>query len=142
MAENGGVIVNIIADMFRGFPMMAHTGAARAGVENLTKSLAVEWASDGIRVNSVAPGVIYSPTASANYAADFSVFDMARPGLPSKRLGSTMEASCGRFILIHPSLAYLEIFKTGKTFKINTLGLGFDHTVGSFNHMDKLFNLT
>ena len=93
MAENGGVIVNIIADMFRGFPMMAHTGAARAGVENLTKSLAVEWASDGIRVNSVAPGVIYSPTASANYATDFSVFDMARPGLSSKRLGSTMEAS-------------------------------------------------
>lgn len=37
MAQNGGVIVNIIADMFRGFPVMAHTGAARAAVENLTK---------------------------------------------------------------------------------------------------------
>ena len=33
----GNAIVNIICDMFRGFPMMAHTGAARAAVENLTK---------------------------------------------------------------------------------------------------------
>ena len=67
-------------------------GAARAGVENLTKSLAVEWASDGIRVNSVAPGVIYSPTATANYAADSHPFELAKPGIPAKRLGSTMEA--------------------------------------------------
>lgn len=37
MRDNGGVIVNVIADMFRGMPMLAHTGAARAGVDNLTK---------------------------------------------------------------------------------------------------------
>lgn len=37
MEDNGGVIVNIIADIFRGIPAMAHTGAARAAVENLTK---------------------------------------------------------------------------------------------------------
>ena len=35
MEEHGGVIVNIIADMFRGFPGMVHTGAARAGVDNI-----------------------------------------------------------------------------------------------------------
>ena len=35
--ENGGVITNIIAVMERGFPMMGHTGAARAAVENMTK---------------------------------------------------------------------------------------------------------
>ena len=107
MAEHGGSIVNIIADMFRGFPMMSHTGeqgqdhminiiitsgAARAGVENLTKSLAVEWASDGIRINSVAPGSsIYSPTASDNYSTEFSPFELARPGVPAKRLGTTQE---------------------------------------------------
>ncbi|XP_035688495.1 peroxisomal trans-2-enoyl-CoA reductase-like [Branchiostoma floridae] len=55
MAEHGGVIVNIIADMWKGFPMMSHTGAARAAVDNLTKSLALEWAASGIRINSVAP---------------------------------------------------------------------------------------
>jgi len=46
--------------MWRGFPTMAHTGAARAAVDNLTKTLSVEWASQGVRVNSVAPGTIDS----------------------------------------------------------------------------------
>ena len=46
---------------------MAHSGAARAGVENLTKSLAIEWAPSGVRVNSIAPGIIYSDSAVANY---------------------------------------------------------------------------
>ncbi|XP_076340666.1 peroxisomal trans-2-enoyl-CoA reductase-like isoform X2 [Tachypleus tridentatus] len=55
MGEHGGVIVNMLMDMDRGVPMMAHSGAARAGVENLTKSLAIEWAHHGIRVNAVAP---------------------------------------------------------------------------------------
>ena len=66
-------------------------GAARAGVENLSRSLAIEWASDGVRVNSVAPGVVYSQTASDNYATDFAPFDYAKPGIPAKRLGTTPE---------------------------------------------------
>ena len=67
-------------------------GAARAGIDNLTKSLSVEWASDGIRVNSVAPGSsIYSSTAEANYGEDLSPFELAKPGVPAKRLGSTFE---------------------------------------------------
>ncbi len=56
--QKSGVIVNIIANMWRGFPGMAHTGAARAGVDNLTKSLGQEWAEYNIRVNAVAPGII------------------------------------------------------------------------------------
>jgi len=58
--QKAGIIVNIIANMHRGFPGMAHTGAARAGVENLTKTLALEWIRDGVRINSVAPGTIES----------------------------------------------------------------------------------
>ncbi len=58
--QNSSVIVNIIANMHRGFPGMAHTGAARAGVENLTKTLAQEWAQHGVRVNAIAPGTIES----------------------------------------------------------------------------------
>ncbi len=39
---------------------MLHTGAARAGVENLTRTLAVEWSRYGIRVNALVPGIIDS----------------------------------------------------------------------------------
>ena len=56
--HKGGRIINVIANIYRGFPGMAHTGAARAGVENLTMTLAVEWAQFGILVNVVAPGII------------------------------------------------------------------------------------
>ncbi len=58
--QSSGAIVNIIANMHRGFPGMSHTGAARAGVQNLTMSLAQEWAQHNIRVNAIAPGTIES----------------------------------------------------------------------------------
>ncbi|MGK0363856.1 MAG: citronellol/citronellal dehydrogenase [Saprospiraceae bacterium] len=58
--QKHGNIVNILANIWRGFPGMAHTGAARAGVDNLTKTLAQEWAEYNIRVNAIAPGIIES----------------------------------------------------------------------------------
>lgn len=54
----GGAIVNIVAACERGMPGIAHSSAARAGVINLSRTTAVEWAPLGIRVNCVAPGVI------------------------------------------------------------------------------------
>ena len=54
----GGAIVNIIADMWGGMPGMGHSGAARAGMLNLTETAALEWAP--VRVNAVAPGWIAS----------------------------------------------------------------------------------
>ena len=58
-------------------------------MENLSRSLCVEWAGDGVRVNAVAPGVVASPTARDNY--EFDVFDSAIPHIPVKRLGVTRE---------------------------------------------------
>ncbi|XP_072144004.1 peroxisomal trans-2-enoyl-CoA reductase-like isoform X3 [Dermacentor andersoni] len=55
MEEHGGAIVNIIMENSRGFPLAAHSGAARAGVENLTRSLSIEWAASGVRVNALMP---------------------------------------------------------------------------------------
>lgn len=53
-----GVIINIVAVVERGMPGVAHTAAARAGVIGVTRTVAVEWAPLGIRVNCVAPGLI------------------------------------------------------------------------------------
>ena len=54
----GGSIVNIVANVQRGMPQVAHTCAARAGVIYLSKSVSTEWAPLEIRVNCVSPGAI------------------------------------------------------------------------------------
>lgn len=56
--QKSGVIVNIVIDMFKGVPAGAHSGAARAAVDNLTKTLSVEWAQHKIRINAIAPGIV------------------------------------------------------------------------------------
>ena len=53
-----GSIINIVAPFWRGMPGVAHTCAARAGVVFLSKTVAIEWAPLGIRVNCLAPGII------------------------------------------------------------------------------------
>ena len=58
-ARGGGCIVNISMTLhYRGWPLMAHATAAKAGIDAITKTLALEWAKDGIRINAVAPGPI------------------------------------------------------------------------------------
>lgn len=57
-AKRGGNIVNIVTVIGRGMPGVAHTCAARAGVIYVSKTVAIEWAPLGIRVNCVAPGAI------------------------------------------------------------------------------------
>lgn len=103
--QKEGVIVNIIANMWKGFPRMGHTGAARAAVDNLTKTMAIEWAEHGVRVNSVAPGVIYSPSAAANYKTPILLG--AAPHIPAKRLGTVEEVSSVVCFLLSPGSAYI-----------------------------------
>jgi citronellol/citronellal dehydrogenase len=85
-----GRVVNIIANVARGFPGMVHTGAARAGVENMTKTLAVEWAQHGISVNAIAPGVIRS-TGTDRYPPE--LLETGRKHTPQKRLGTSEEVA-------------------------------------------------
>lgn len=59
-AGKAGNIVNVVLTFQRGFPGVAHSSAAHAAVTYLSKTVAVEWAPYGIRVNCVAPGVIES----------------------------------------------------------------------------------
>ncbi|KAH9498750.1 hypothetical protein Btru_004776 [Bulinus truncatus] len=107
MKSNGGVIVNITMDMWKGYPFMSHSGASRAGVDNLTKSLALEWVHSGVRVNSVVPGSsIYSETAAANYG-DSQIFDGVKPRIPMKRLGTTEEVAAAVCFLLSPAAAFI-----------------------------------
>ncbi|XP_028974891.2 peroxisomal trans-2-enoyl-CoA reductase isoform X1 [Esox lucius] len=116
MKENGGVILNIIADMWKGFPGMAHTGAARAGVDNLTKTLAIEWASSGVRVNAIAPGTIFSKTAMENYKEyGPALFQMSIPFSPAKRLGVPEEISPAVCFLLSPAASFI----SGATLRVD-----------------------
>jgi NAD(P)-dependent dehydrogenase (short-subunit alcohol dehydrogenase family) len=59
LREHGGSIVNISAPFeLKGIAMQAHVAAAKAGVDSLTRTCAVEWGPYGIRVNAIAPGTI------------------------------------------------------------------------------------
>lgn len=85
-----GRIVNVIANVARGFPGMVHTGAARAGVENMTKTLAVEWAAYNVQVTAIAPGVIRT-SGTDQYPPEF--LETCRVNTPMKRLGSAGEVA-------------------------------------------------
>ncbi|KAG1689115.1 Peroxisomal trans-2-enoyl-CoA reductase [Nymphon striatum] len=107
MQKHGGQIVNITMDHERGFPLMGHSAASRSGVTNLTKTMAVEWAADGVRVNCVAPGnAIYSKTAIENYDSS-AVFEHAREQNPSKRLGTPEEISSAVCFLLSPGSSFI-----------------------------------
>lgn len=115
MEERGGVIVNIIADMWSGFPGMAHTGAARAGVDNLTKSLSLEWAHRGVRVNAVAPGIILS-SGIDNYDPFFQdIFLKMKDEIPARRLGTEEEVASAVLYLLSPAAAFV----TGATLRVD-----------------------
>ena len=107
-----GAIVNVTAMVSRGFAGMAHTGAARAGVENLTMSLAVEWAFADVRVNAVAPGIIRS-TGVDQYPPELVAGSIIRT--PQKRLGTVEETAHAIVYLASPAA----LFITGTVLRID-----------------------
>ncbi|MBI5516913.1 MAG: SDR family oxidoreductase [Deltaproteobacteria bacterium] len=107
-----GVVINITANTLRGFPGMSHTGAARAGVDNLTKTLAVEWAPHHIRVNSIAPGTIRS-TGTDRYPPELVA--LAEQKNPAKRLGAPAEVAHLAVFLASDAADYI----TGTTLYID-----------------------
>ena len=70
-SKSGASIVNIIANYaWNAAPFVAHSGAAKAGVLNLTRTLALEWANDNIRVNALCPGVVLTENVKKNLMID------------------------------------------------------------------------
>jgi citronellol/citronellal dehydrogenase len=110
--QKRGRIVNVIAQVARGFPGMAHTGAARAGVDNLTKTLAVEWAIHGVRVNAVAPGIIKT-SGTDQYPPE--LLERGKRASVVKRLGTAEEVS---HLVVYLGSRQAD-FVTGQTFYID-----------------------
>ena len=112
LPQRSGSIVNVIANIARGFPGMVHTGAARAGVENMTMTLAVEWAQFDVRVNAVAPGIIES-TGIAQYPPELVEMSIGRT--PQQRIGTVEEVAHAVVYLASPAAAFI----TGATLRID-----------------------
>ena len=88
MRAAGGTIVNVTVSPHQGFPAMAHTGAARAAVEALTKELAAHWASDGVAVRAIALGRLATESLK-KYPAE--LWRRAAESVPLQRLGEVEE---------------------------------------------------
>jgi citronellol/citronellal dehydrogenase len=115
MKDHGGAIVNMLADIWTGYPGMGHMSAARAGIENMTFTMAMEWARSDVRVNCVAPGTIlsngmltYTPDVQQRTADDATL-------QPAARLGTESEVSAAIVFLLSPAAAFI----TGETLKVD-----------------------
>lgn len=114
-AKAGGAILNIGAPYAAtGGPSTSHSAAAKAGVNNLTWSLAVEWAPDNIRINTLAPGYFperdrSSHSVEAGGSADNLDEQIANrlKTIPAGRVGSARELGWLSTFLCSPYANYL-----------------------------------
>ncbi len=99
-----GAIVNVIAVVDRGMPGIAHSMAARAGVIGVTRTVAVEWAPLGVRVNCLAPGLtasegldVYPPEAQREF----------HRANPLRRRGTLREIAEAAVFLAGPAASFM-----------------------------------
>lgn len=107
MRSHGGAIVNMTADFRNGMPGMAHSGAARSGMSNLTMTAAYEWAAAGVRVNAVAPGWIASSGMDTYGGAMRALIPQLKAHVPLQRLGVEAEVSAAIVFLLSPAAAFI-----------------------------------
>lgn len=107
MQAHGGAIVNMTADFRNGMPGMGHSGAARAGMSNLTMTAAFEWAHAGVRVNAVAPGWIASSGMDSYGGAMKTVIPRLKSHVPMRRLGLEAEVSAAIVFLLSPAASFI-----------------------------------
>ncbi|RFA10459.1 2,4-dienoyl-CoA reductase [Subtercola boreus] len=116
MIENGGAIVNMIADISNGWPGFAHSAASRGGMLTLTETAATEWAESGVRVNAVAPGSIAS-SGLDTYDDEHTAFIQNKVwrGIPLQRFGTESEVSAAIVFLLSPAASFI----TGSTVRVD-----------------------
>jgi citronellol/citronellal dehydrogenase len=97
----GGKIVNVTISPHHGLPGMAHSSAARAAVENLTRVLSIEWSRHGIKLNSIAAGQFATETLKTKYPQ--AVVDHLEQTIPAGRLGTEDEFAWAIAYLASPA---------------------------------------
>ena len=108
MIDNGGAIVNMIADIWNGWPHFSHSAASRGGMLTLSECAATEWAESGVRVNTVAPGSIASSGLDTYDEKDtLFIQNELTPGIPLQRFGTESEVSAAIVFLLSPAASYI-----------------------------------
>ena len=115
--QKNGVIVNMSSILGKvGFATSAHYVAAKHGIIGLTQSAALEYATEGIRINSICPGFIETPLLSKAGISDNSDLHKYIIGLhPMKRLGKSEEIASGFIFLASDDSSFM----TGTTLEID-----------------------
>ncbi len=107
LAEHGGCIVNISAPFeMKGAAMQAHVAAAKAGVDSLTRTCAVEWGPYGVRVNAVAPGSTANTEGMARFSSAVRGGD-ARPTNPLGLMGHGQDIALAVLFLCSDSARFI-----------------------------------
>jgi NAD(P)-dependent dehydrogenase (short-subunit alcohol dehydrogenase family) len=99
----------------REVPGAAHSSAAKAGLEALTRSLAAEWGRYGLRVNVVAPGAVSTEGSDEGMWSDPVIRDRAQRAIPMERFGTIDEIIACTTFLVSRQASYV----TGSTLVVD-----------------------
>lgn len=90
LKKPGASVINISAPQaYLAMPMQSHVCAAKAGVDMLTRTLALEWGPAGIRINSIAPGPIADTEGFRRLIPNEKIAEQARRSVPLQRFGAS-----------------------------------------------------
>jgi len=104
----GASVINISAPQaFVPMQLQSHVCAAKAGVDMLTKTLAMEWGAENIRVNSIVPGPIKDTEGMARLAPTPELIEAAKQSVPLQRLGTTEDIANSVMFLASPVASYI-----------------------------------
>lgn len=105
---NGGQMLNVVATYaWTGMPGVVHSASAKAGVLAMTRTLAVEWARFGIRVNAIAPGPFETEGASSRLWPEEGMRERLVEQVPLGRMATTEEVAAHCLYLLSPACEYV-----------------------------------
>lgn len=106
--SGAGLVLNISATLhYHGTPLQIHASAAKAGVDAVTRNLAVEWGQFGIRSCGIAPGPIGDTEGMKRLAPPGDIAAKAKAAIPAGRFGTIEEIAAAAVYLRSPAAAYV-----------------------------------